>query len=232
MTISSTPPLSTALGGRRACGDGRTADSVYMECGLSLNGRPIEHFLLDPPQRVDIVQFGLSAIGTKTFQDTDGTTHIVDWIGKEHYETVSDFVEEAKHMGVSRKIDPKQAALLDQKSKMYLLHPDGYIQNHQAVGQDSMMVCPQQKHQPGEACAGLHWVVPEKGSALQRETVQGTYPITPRVTGEPAPEYTHAFFMVLPITCLSLIARHDGSYHQGHLKTIQQAQLHTRIADM
>lgn len=238
-TPSASSPLQfpsvgmTAQGGARACGSGRTVDSIYMECGEMLGGTPIEQFLTDPTAPFDIVQFGVRAVGTHTFTDASGVTHVLDWVGAEYYETVSDFVEEARLMGISRKIELRQAQQLSRASKLYLLHPKGHLLNHQEVGQDSAVVCPNGQHSPGDPCCGLHWVVPEKGPvAGRRPLVRGDYEVTPRKTGTPQPRYTHGIFMIVPITNLTLIARHDGSYDQPRFQALKRSTLPSHVSNI
>lgn len=145
MTISavSTQHLGmSAIGGQRLCGNGRTADSVYLECGVYLYGTPVEQHLLDPPMPIDPVQYGLSAQGIKVI-DIKGTRHILDQVGATHYPEVCDFIEEARHMGISRKI-PLTADVtgLSSGSTLMLVHSRANIKNAAAVSKDSDMLCP------------------------------------------------------------------------------------------
>lgn len=57
--------------GGRGCGT-REGGGVYVEVGLSPWGRPVEHFLVDPPVRVDAKGLGLSSIGVKLVFVPDG----------------------------------------------------------------------------------------------------------------------------------------------------------------
>lgn len=222
-----------ATGGARLCGAGRTVDATYLECGEMLGGTPIEQFILDPTQPIDPVQFGIGAIGYQIFTDPDGVNHVLDWVGSSHYEFPCDFAEEARIMGISRKIEARDASKLGRASKLYLMHACGHLTNPGPVGLDSGVICPNGVHKRGESCAGLHWVVPEKGAvAGHRPLVGGSYEVTPRRTGQPEAQYTHGIFMVVPINALALIARHDGSHHPAALAQLQRSTLPSHVAQI
>lgn len=222
-----------AKGGARACGEGRTVDSIYMECGEMLGGSPIEQFVCDPTKPFNVEQFGICATGTHTFTDHQGVTHILDWVGEQYYEYPADFIEEARQMGISRKINEHQVKRLTRASKLYLLHPKGHVNNHQEVGRDSLVICPNGQHHPGDPCAGLHLVIPEKGAVKgHRPLVNGTYEVTPRRNGSVQAQYTHGVFMIVPITNLTLIARHDGTYHQKRFQNMKLSTLPSHVSNI
>lgn len=205
--------LTVAKGGRRLCGAGRTAGSVYVECGVPLHGTPIERFLHDPPVPVDPVQLGLSAQGVSSFRDEQGVLHLVDWVGESHYAYPADFIEEARSMGVSRKI-PVNTDLrgLTAASKLILLHASASVENAKAVSLDSEVRCPNNQHLPGEDCCGLHWVVPEANDGPDyRKLADGKYILTPRLFKRPAPVLSFGYFMAVPITNVTVIRNHDGT---------------------
>jgi hypothetical protein len=78
----------------RGCGE-REQGGVYAECGLSPYGSPLEHFLIDPPQPLPE---GLDIINKpQLWEDpATGITHLLIWIGGEHYEWCSDYIEETR----------------------------------------------------------------------------------------------------------------------------------------
>ena len=88
----------------RGCGE-REQGGVYAECGLSPYGSPLEHFLIDPPQPLPE---GLDIINKpQLWEDpATGITHLLIWIGSEHYEWCSDYIEETSRFGASRRINP------------------------------------------------------------------------------------------------------------------------------
>ena len=69
----------------RGCGE-REQGGVYAETGLSRYGTPLEYFLIDPPQPLPV---GLDLINKpQLWEDpATGITHLLIWIGGEHYET-------------------------------------------------------------------------------------------------------------------------------------------------
>ncbi|MBZ9715606.1 hypothetical protein [Deinococcus multiflagellatus] len=221
-----------AHGGARECGPGRTAGSIYAECGLSLTGMPLEQFLHDPPVPVDPAQLGLSAQGVSTIVDERGIKHLIDLVGAAHYPYPADFIEEARVMGVSRKV-PRTVDLtgLTGASLLILVHAKGSVVNAQAVSADSGLLCPNARHRPGDDCAGLHWVVPEpSGGLTHRSLKSGPYELTPRRTGLPTPMFQHALFMAVPITAMTVIANHDGSVDEAAHKAVSRAGVPVSVA--
>lgn len=104
----------------RGCGS-RVENALYCCVETSPFGKPIEDFLVDPV---------LAWHGAKTLrapmliQDSNQVNHVVLGIGKEYYPFTSDFVEETRNMGVSKRIplnfDP--SLLTPDKSKLLLVH--------------------------------------------------------------------------------------------------------------
>lgn len=219
-----------AVGGKRLCGAGRTVDAVYIECGEMLGGTPIEQFLLDPPENFDPVQFSLNAVGSKLFYDEYGTAHILDWVGESHYPYPADFIEEARKMGVSRKISVDQAQKLSRASFLYLMHPKGHMTNGPAVSKDSSVICPTGIHSSNEQCCGLHWVIPDDNGSGRRRIMSWEYEVTPRKNGLPEAVYGPGIFMKVPITNRTMIAQHNGSYDAQKLKTLNASTLPTYVA--
>lgn len=70
-------------------------------------------------------------------RDCDGTgtetvTHVFDIVGQEYYPNVADFLEEARRLGVSRRLeleDSRQYARLSKRSRLMLLHHRAIIDN-------------------------------------------------------------------------------------------------------
>ena len=117
----------------RGCGE-REPGGVYVECGLSPFGRPLEHFLIDPPLPIPD---GLDLINKpQCWQRTlpsgepalDAQGHpifdLLIWVGEEHYPYCPDFIQEVQHYGASRRLNPNlDLSLLSQSSRMILAHP-------------------------------------------------------------------------------------------------------------
>ncbi len=117
----------------RGCGD-REPGGVYAECGLSLRGRPLEEFLIDPPLPIPA---GLDLVNKpQTWQrmlstgepalDGEGLPiyDLLIWVGQEHYPYCPDYLEETLRYGASRRLNPNlDLSLLSQSSRMILAHP-------------------------------------------------------------------------------------------------------------
>lgn len=224
-----------AKGGERECGKGRVEDGLYLECGLeewSLNGKPLESFLFDPPVTPpDTLRAIMTPLGMTLWEDGSGVHHVIDWVGKSHYPYLSDFVEEARVMGFSRRV-PKTLdfSKLGPGSRMVFAHERAQIMNcaayTAAVAQD--WECPCGKgHTPGENCIGLHWRVSPSTAEAGRGRVlkSGTYPLGPLAADAPAPEYALGIFAALPITSLSLIGSQGGGYDKKAYEKASQSKL-------
>ena len=90
----------------RGCGT-RVKGGVYLVCGLSYDGKPVEHFIVDPPlplndkQRADM---GLTQVGIRLVESpVHNLVHVFDWVGSDSYPNVADFIEEVKRFGMSRR---------------------------------------------------------------------------------------------------------------------------------
>lgn len=98
----------------RGCGE-RKPGGLYACCASSPLGQPIEHFLHCPPIAHD-----------EKFHRTPKVSEEGDlliWVGKEFYPWPSDFIEEAREQGVSRRI-PNNYSLenLAPGARMRLVH--------------------------------------------------------------------------------------------------------------
>lgn len=167
---------STTTPVRRGCGT-RMSGGIYAECGSSPWGRPVEHFLADPPMPVP-PDWALSAQGVKLIE-RDGVTHLVDWIGRQHYPNVADFVEEVRRFGLSRRL-PRTLdfSRLTLDSRILVVHARAVIMNHAAYrpSDGAPYECPSdvpeihRRHVPGNLmCAGLWWEDVDGGEALAGE---------------------------------------------------------------
>lgn len=170
-------------GVKRGCGT-REQGCAYLEVPTSKHGKPIEHFLIDPPWPIESHALGFSAIGVKLFDDPtaklpDGSPlqHVLDWIGFEHYPNVADFVEEVRRFGLSRKIArTKDFSRLGPGSRIYVAHARAIIDPIRRSYWDRGWRCPKHREDheagqqmdretgrrtvfeyPTEMCAGLWW---------------------------------------------------------------------------
>lgn len=164
----------------RGCGD-RKEGGVYLECGMGPGGSPVEDFLIDPPVVVDPGQgFPLPLQGMGLLQTPQGVWHLLDRVGLMHYPYPSDFVEEVRHFGLSRRVQKNLSTtvageavngfeLLTPESRILLVHDRASLVNWQAFriphpekDEASGWTCPKRRpeHHPScaqECCAGLWW---------------------------------------------------------------------------
>lgn len=117
----------------RGCGD-REEGGLYLCTTTSIYGLPLEHFLVDPP----LEWKGGSVRAPMLVQGGDGTKHVLLGIGETYYPTVASFVEEAKVMGVSKKIpvDFDLSQIEVGKSKFLLMHPKAIPTFMYDIGED------------------------------------------------------------------------------------------------
>jgi len=229
----------------RGCGE-REAGGIYLMTPLSAGGRPVEEFLVCPPVPIrDPDAAGVSPIGVKVVQE-GGTNHVVDWVGREHYPLVTDFVEEVRRMGVSRRV-PKTFPfqLLSDRSMMILLHSRAVIANwnelaaalyENAEGDaGAWRGCPLRiptHTQPlPEMCAGLWWDdgVPRDGDSVSEGTRQflRQMPSFAYRLNQPLVTTTHVLgiFARFPIIRLEVIADPDAGTHEEALEKIGRCEL-------
>jgi hypothetical protein len=131
---------------QRGCGT-RTKGSIYLEMGLGDDGVPVEWYLIDPsgyiPEGLDINPRGVAPhVDEKT-----GVAHIIDWIGKEFYPYTTDFIEEVRCFGMSRKIAPSfPFEILTPRSRHLCVHPRAIIKNWRDLAASTQYAtyCPKQ----------------------------------------------------------------------------------------
>ena len=118
----------TTSGATRGCGK-RKQGGLYLCCGLGPGGRPIEEFVIDPPIPWENGHFQ----GAEIRQRADGIYDVLLWVGEEFYPFVPDFVEEARRLGISKKVSPDIdfSMMTPYQSRIILVHPrtitdDGY----------------------------------------------------------------------------------------------------------
>ncbi len=116
----------------RGCGT-RQRGGVYIEIPLSDRGVPFDHFLICPPQPIDAEAMRLAPRGV-TLVEREGVTHVIDWIGSAHYPNVADFIAEARHLGISRRIARSiDFGKLSCNSRLLLAHSRAHIVNADAI---------------------------------------------------------------------------------------------------
>lgn len=165
--------MGTSLGAiTRGCGK-RVKGGIYLEVATSPNGMPLEFFLCDPVLPVDPTSWGISPTGVHLIE-RDGVTHVVDWIGAEHYPNVADFLEEGRRFGFSRRIQRgADFAAIGPGSGIMFVHARAFIENAgdyyfpYPIG-ETPWPCPQPERNPNHralhydalnepCCAGIWW---------------------------------------------------------------------------
>jgi len=169
----------------RGCGV-RKVGGIYLTVPLAKEGATIESLLIDPPSVIDPDRIGLSAIGVQTIE-RGNVSHILDWVGSENYPNVADFVEEARRMGISRRISKTfdfhkltpQSRLMLVHQRAYVKHAYAYYEAYQDEQNPAILwkcpkLIPHHRHMspPGQAtgdtecCAGVWWHDIEGGEAV------------------------------------------------------------------
>lgn len=217
-----TPPI------KRGCGS-RVAGGLYLATPLGPNGHLVECFVLDPPRPVEAAVLGLSARGISLFQDNNGTTHVMDWIGSENYKNVADFLEETRRFGLSRRAPSTiDFALLGPGSRIFCVHSRAYIENAEelqaAIAPGESAACPAfvayshcgrgstANHSP---CGGLWWhdvegADPRDGLRTLGSTTYQAFPLSQPVV----PRYQLAIFATLPIRQVEVVRDREGGTHE------------------
>ena len=117
----------------RGCGE-REPGGVYAESGLSPHGRPLEEFLFDPPLPIpdglDLInkpqlwQRTLASGEPALDAEEQPIFDLLIWVGEEFYPYCSDYLEETRRYGASRRLNPNlDLSLLSRSSRMILAHP-------------------------------------------------------------------------------------------------------------
>ncbi len=164
-------PLVTS-GGRRGCG--------YRQPGAAYLAVPLGEFLIDPPVVVDDPgALGLTSIGT-TMIERGGITHVLDIVGREHYPTVLAFVDEARRMGISRRISRNSDfSKITPASRLLLLHPHADIANAPEFPTSEACPCQVPEHVAEgftDMCARL-WALEPLDAAQHRLAMFASFPI-------------------------------------------------------
>jgi hypothetical protein len=171
-------PVAVTSGAQRGCGY-REPGGAYLAVPLVADGVPVEHFLIDPPAVVDGDALGLSAVGV-TLVERDGVTHIMDIVGREHYPTVADFIEEVRRLGVSRRVSSTlEFSRVTSESRLLLLHPHADIANAPTFPTRRPCPCRIPDHTPASyraMCARL-WDEEPLTGAEHRLAVFASFPI-------------------------------------------------------
>lgn len=123
----------------RGCGV-RSQGGLYVCVPISPDGKPLEFFMSDPA----VPWKGAKTLrAPQLIEERRGTRHLLMGVGKEFYPYPSDFLEEARVLGVSRKI-PKNfnfEGLDPKRSKLLLMHPRAIP----LIDYETQHFCPKEK---------------------------------------------------------------------------------------
>ena len=172
----------TTSGGERGCGT-RQKGAAYLAIPLVPGGAPVEEFLIDPPVLVDPDELGISAIGVSLLAHPAGDggeiTHVYDIVGREHYPTVAGFIDEARRMGISRRVAANtDFAKITPESRLLLLHAHADIANAAEFPTERTCPCHIATHRHpdySEMCARL-WEEEPLQAARHRLAIFASFP--------------------------------------------------------
>jgi hypothetical protein len=220
----------------RGCGISRKKGGVYLECGLSPGGRPLEHFVFDPPKPYIVdAKRGVQLV------QVAGVNHVIDYVGEAHYPYPSDILEEVRAHGLSRQVSSTAiAGRLSRSSKVLLVHAkailvnaaeiDPYLEPRRLRGACahyvatgslehlSLPAVPCTRHSYAFAPATRTEALGARALFLRAFTPHTLYPVEPAVPGAPEPRWESGIIAALPITNISVITSDDGS----HLQTLEE----------
>jgi hypothetical protein len=197
---------------------------------------PLEFFLCDPPllmpQGLDIIN--KTQIWQRPGSPSDAPIYdLLIWVGAEHYPYVSDFIEEVRRFGASRRISENlQLSMLSHESKMILAHPRcrNVLWNEQRAPSEcgrnitTHVSYPLEERSgpclfkayelvPIEASFDGHLIQSDGGPFAIRMIGDTTYTYHP--TGESPDGLAPGIFARLPLTGLTMITDGDGTLTAG-----------------
>ena len=219
-------------------------------------GRPVESFLLCPPMEIDARKLGISPIGV-TLVERKGVWHVFDWVGKNHYPNVADFVEEARRYGISRRLPSSlNFELLTPASRLVLLHESAIIEQHKKYQAERVEYtqrwmekprwCPQhvmeheQVKRPDTMCAGLWWedlkdaesvLDPDVPARLVDRLLPSFEYRGAKAPEDVTPRHKLAAFGSFPIHGLDVIRDRNGDTHEKALEKARRAHLEINLED-
>jgi len=227
----------------RGCGT-RVQGGLYVETNLGGKGLPIEDFLVDEPKEIDATFLGVSKIGVTVVKIGD-YYHILDWVGDMYYHLPSDFIEEVRLYGMSRRVPKiKDIEKLTNNSKIYLIHSKANLANFKDIrGKESIKcMCGKEEHTLPYSgnCISLLYAQKQLSNANVSTTInKGSYSVkmpsfeyemidtnvTQRYGSNPA------IFMALPIHNLTVITDKVGDSHLDVIENADNYGLDLKLKD-
>lgn len=189
----------------RGCGE-RVEGGLYVRVATSPYGMPLEHFLIDAPMPY------LGTVNREPFFEGENAYF---WVGEQFYPYATDFIEEARLYGVSKRL-PLSADLSKYKpfiTQLFFIHPRAVANKITTVDK-----CPKGKesHEAGqERCIrSLYYFLKEQdvkpfGQEYER-TIGSTSYVTPRLEDRSGVTFKPGLFMCLPFSHFEYVAPKNG----------------------
>jgi hypothetical protein len=224
---------------KRGCGF-RKKGGIYAEIDLGDGeGVPFWNAIIDPPLPVDPDSLGVSRRGMRAVQvETDGKSvlMLIDWVGREFYPNVADFVEEASRMGISRRMPVSMDfSEFPGEVLLCLVHDRAVIRNPEPFWEEGVGWCYTEnpEHDDDEfrgMCASLWWRdvedegVSEPSQKFSRSRPSFSYPAySPPESADEEREV--GMFFRWPISRLAVIEDPEGGRHEKAVEALQGCAL-------
>ena len=192
----------------RGCGK-RKAGGLYVCVGLSPFGLPLEYFIIDPP-----IPYCGDQLRAPQLFEREGKVHIIIGIGAEYYPSASDFLEETRCFGISKRI-PKNFPIekLGEGSMIFLVHPRAIIENFSLLPKPEY--CPKEldEHKQNiQYCIGHTYQTAEPtNGGDERKVGDTTYTVYPRGLKDFEAEFAGGIIFRAPITHFDHVREENGS---------------------
>lgn len=233
---------------KRGCGN-LVPGGAYASVPKAEGGLPIEHYLADEMIGINPYDVGLSAMGMTPFE-SDGVTHLFDWVGSKYYHFPADFIEEARLLGISRRMSKNLPwDKFTEESRLLLVHQRGGIANVEEIRESELSNltvhggrCPKYKcscaadtkimgeHEVSGyngSCAALHWHMPDgsyffKDAQSYRDQPETSirYKVAPQIIPF---VYSPAIFMISQFNIFVYRDEVDNT-HEGMLTRVRSAK--------
>ena len=189
----------------RGCGK-RKPGGVYICTKLSPYGVSLEELIVDPPEAYDGGKFRVPIIFEKNEKN-----HLLFWVGKEFYPFPSDFIEEVRRFGASKRVPvdfPVQK--LSVGSLMFFVHSLAIIKNHDVLPPPPLCPKRMKSHLSKETyCLGHSYQVAPANYEGRRKVGDTVYDVKPAQT-ELSLEFEPGIFLRLPVTDIDHVVYKDG----------------------
>jgi hypothetical protein len=229
----------------RECGY-RKKGGVYLTVPTADDGVPIDYFLIDPPQPVDLKALRIGPRGVHLVEK-DGVWHVFDVVGQEKYPNVCDVIEEGRRLGISRRCELRNYSKLTAASRLVLIHQRAFIGNYPEYlkrftqQEIDTFKCPRRRHDINALevmCAGFWWHDVVEGierseedsrTLVSRRLKCGSYRCYERPV-DVMPEYQYAIFAVLPVR-IEVITDPESRSHERKLEQTSRAGLPVTLVE-